>query len=84
MTGNDIYPRGDDSLLALASVTSLWGVAIQGVLFGELSELIFYLYEASIALQEKVDACNTALIHLNLPEEIRKPCITYIRGVNEV
>lgn len=76
--GNDLGAR-DNEQLVFISVTNIMGAIAQANLFGELAVLVYNINKKAIILQEKIDTVNTAMNHLDLPEEIQEEVIRFIK-----
>jgi len=76
--GNDLGAR-DDSQLLFVSVVNIMGAIAQANLFGELAVLVYNINKKAIILQEKIDTVNTAMNHLDLPEDIQEEVIRFIK-----
>ena len=76
--GNDLGAR-DDGQLIFVSIINIMGAICQANLFGELAVLVYNINKKAIILQEKIDTVNTAMNHLNLPNEIQQEVIRFIK-----
>lgn len=61
------------------SIVNLAGAIAQANLFGELAVLVYNINKKAIILQEKIDTVNTAMNHLDLPNDIQEEVIRFIK-----
>ena len=76
--GNDLGARDNEQLFFI-SIVNVMGAIAQANLFGELAVLVYNINKKAIILQEKIDTVNTAMNHLDLPEEIQEEVIRFIK-----
>jgi hypothetical protein len=76
--GNDLGAR-DDSQIVFVCCVNIMGAIAQANLFGELAVLVYNINKKAIILQEKIDTVNTAMNHLNLPDDIQEEVIRFIK-----